>query len=788
MALIDRYLKKKDSKIELERSRPLLIDKYSPRKETPFTVEPEKKPLMSKIKEVGVGVGKFFARVGVEAANLLSSTLDFTADFLAGQAEKQTRKLSIGVGPFGIPIGKETEARKKAADRWKSFYEQTGGEATEKIKTFTEELREIDFIQPSEEWVNASTKEKFTKRLPETILNIGPGVVASLGMFAINPIAGFAASAGSVADEVKTIAIEEGVNEERAELLGLGTGLLVGWLDKIVPDEVFSPAQKKAFVGGFAKRIIKTGLKETATEVVQENIQLLAEATVREDVTKDEVVFRNLMSGLGGLLGGVGAQTTVSFVNGVRSGDIAGLEEDFDKPVEVVKKPEVEKVVPKAPVKPEAKVVISKPKTKEVIALEKLREPMQAQLKALKKLRSNLRDEGKDVTSVAVKIEELEGKSKGLSIQISQLTKKPPVVVPKPKIKEVTEKQIKTTKNLKDTKSTLRNIRQELSEAVTEAEGLATVAQEKRAGVNVENINKLKRIYALNKKFQEGDIETIRASRTGGLLNTVVENVQEIYPHMSEQEAFDFALELPTKAQESARTPGIRELEKKEKKLSKFLALLKTRQGELKIQEDDELSKEWVRALAIQEKLISIVKVPEKQLPVGEGKERVSRLQARLKGALNAASQEDIEELGLSTYNQMNQDIQIAKASEYVINNTEDAIRVVFGEIDPPKGILQNSVLVALIELGKTDTDVAIKVATLTATRFGQEINILKKILADNPVVMMQDIVNIRIETYEKKTGKIAKQRIKAEVKKIGGEIKVPDGKNWDSFLNSIKC
>jgi len=139
-------------------------------------------------------------------------------------------------------------------------------------------------------------------------------------------------------------------------------------------------------------------------------------------------------------------------------------------------------------------------------------------------------------------------------------------------------------------------------------------------------------------------------------------------------------------------------------------------------------------------------------------------LQARLKGALENTSQEDIEELGLTTFRQMNQDTQIAKAVEYVTNNTEEALKVVRGEIDPPKGILQNSIFAALVELGQVDTDVATQIATLTATRFGQEINILKKIFADNPVVMMQDIVKTRIKAYEKRTGKKVSKRVKQEI------------------------
>jgi len=1020
--LIDNYLKKKD-KINIERPRELLIDRYTTRERAPVIETKESKSLLDRIKSVGTGIGKFAARTGIEAANLFTSTLDFAADFLSGSIEKQTRRLSVQIGGplFSIPIGKETEVRKKAADRWKNFYASTGGEVTEKMKFFTEGLRKIDFIQPSEEWINASTKDKFTKKLPETILNIGPGVVSSLGMFAINPALGFAVSAGSVADEIKTVAMENGVSEERAELLGLGTGLFVGWLDKIVPDEVFSPQQKKTFISGFAKRILKTGLKEAGTEILQENVQLLAEATVREDITKDEVIIRNLMSGLGGVLGGVGAQTTVSFVNGIRSGDIGGLEEDFkvekvEKPVEktIVKPAEpirpitreleslyhgtsvdikggklefgagdikkggqagglfltddpdiakvfgekvykasheirsevvdltkdsgvdlfrkqigktyktfegeitkftkrdfdlmfpkgkadfasvsqypelVEKVVKsvgkrgiafnefaggkigktyqilegeipikldipqqpvsdikaKKPKKPETKLPSSLSRAKPrynfgrktfipefvsdidkalYITAQKNKskndglyrdfligngfsdteiDSRGAEVRDLIKQQASILEGGTQTDPQVIRLKDQRFFDKTeLSRQQVEVkvvgVKKPTFKKPKPvkiekkvsSVKEeiisVTDKKIENVKDIKGVRSILRNIRNELGEAIVVAEGRATVAQEQRRGLNIYNATKLKRIWTLNKKFREGDIETIRKSKSRQLVNDVIENVQELHPKMDEQEAFDFAIELPTKADETVRTPDIRALEKKEKTLRKYLDALKSKQKGLKIEEDDILFKEWQEALSLQEKLVKIIEVPRAQLPVGEGKEKVSRLQARLKGALENTSQEDIEELGLTTYRQMNQDAQIAKAVEYVTNNTEEALKVVRGEIDPPKGILQNSIFAALVELGQVDTDVATQIATLTATRFGQEINILKKIFADNPVVMMQDIVKTRIKAYEKRTGKKVSKRVKQEITKITKKVQPTTKEQWNSFLSEIRC
>lgn len=350
---------------------------------------------------------------------------------------------------------------------------------------------------------------------------------------------------------------------------------------------------------------------------------------------------------------------------------------------------------------------------------------------------------------------------------------------------KVIEDKIKTTKDIKGVRDTLRTIRQNLDEAITEAEGRAIVAQEQRAGLNIEDINQLKRVYYLNRKFQEGDIETIRRSKSGPLLNRVLENIQEKYPYFSEQEAFDFALELPTQADERIRTSEIIELEKKEKKLRKYLDQLRAKQKELNIQETELLTKEWESALAAQEKLIQIIRVPETQLPVGEGPERVSRLEARVKDALGRFAPYEQEALGLSTYRQMNKADQIAKASKYVSENTNEALKVLKGEIDPPTGILRNSIYVALKELGSADTQVATQIASLASTRLGQEISILSEIDADSPVSLMEDVVRARIEGF-KRRGKDVKQAIKKESDKI--KIDKPSMSDWDAFLASIRC
>lgn len=174
------------------------------------------------------------------------------------------------------------------------------------VKNFSDKVNVND-----PEWERAPLSEKLTTKLPETIYNIAPSIAGSLIPYLAGPEVGFAVSAGSVAEDVKDKALKSGVNPRRAEELGLVTGLAVGYIDKIVPSKQLEGAAKEEFTKGFLKRLAKTSFEEAGTEVAQENIQLAAEATFRDDLGWDEVKTRNAMSALGGLLGGAGINGAV---------------------------------------------------------------------------------------------------------------------------------------------------------------------------------------------------------------------------------------------------------------------------------------------------------------------------------------------------------------------------------------------------------------------------------------------------------------------------------------------
>ena len=183
------------------------------------------------------------------------------------------------------------------------------------------------------------------------------------------------------------------------------------------------------------------------------------------------------------------------------------------------------------------------------------------------------------------------------------------------------------------------------------------------------------------------------------------------------------------------------------------------------------------------------VEVPRSQIPVGTGKEKVSRLEARMKTELDKLTQDKIDELGLTTYKELNLKENRQKAAQYVADNPNDALKVLQGEIEAPQGILKNNILWAMMQEAKGDMNLAIKLASIEATRFGQELVALRGIDPNNPVKLLNEVVRFREKQFEKRYGKKPIAQIKEKVvREIRAKVKKPDRYDWNSFINSIEC
>ena len=189
-----------------------------------------------------------------------------------------------------------------------------------------------------------------------------------------------------------------------------------------------------------------------------------------------------------------------------------------------------------------------------------------------------------------------------------------------------------------------------------------------------------------------------------------------------------------------------------------------------------------------QEKLAKIIEVEQGNLPTGTGKQRISKLEARMKGVIGNATDEQIEQLGLATYNQMNKEETVAKAIEYVTENTNDALDVLSGKKDAPSGLSPEAIYVAMTQLGKDDLGLATRIASLQATALGQRISILSEIDKDSPVKYINEVYNLREESFKNRTKKSPAKAVKEEVESIKKEVKKAEKYDWNAFVKSIQC
>ena len=190
------------------------------------------------------------------------------------------------------------------------------------------------------------------------------------------------------------------------------------------------------------------------------------------------------------------------------------------------------------------------------------------------------------------------------------------------------------------------------------------------------------------------------------------------------------------------------------------------------------------------------------RLPVKEGVEKgVSGLEARMKGFLETEdvklAKKEAKERGLdiSVYDRMSKPEQMRKAAEYVEKTPQyEALEVLKGEREAPKGLLENAIMLALEQKSLRDKNVnlAMKLASLRSTRMGQEISILTEVEGTSPVSGLNEIIRARRDVATKKlrAGETLKTRRTSSVKEIKTEqtkfqLKVSE---VERILNEIIC
>ena len=265
-----------------------------------------------------LSVGKFFAKAGVTFTTMAADTMQFVADYLSRNSPIDLVGAISAPDPILSSLSTKTPQGRYIAEKWTQLVTPAVSRGGAVVEDFTQKLQSTPYIQPSQAWQEAAWQDRFSPNLlGETIFNTGADVAGSVAGFVVNPTAGFAISAGSVAQGLKEKARENGVDEKTSDRIAIGAGLIIGAVDKIVPDEVLRPFGK-AFsqrLGNFIFNTAKTAGKEALTEVAQEDIQMLAEVALRHDLSLDEFTSRNVMAAFGGLLGGGGMNTMATVVN-----------------------------------------------------------------------------------------------------------------------------------------------------------------------------------------------------------------------------------------------------------------------------------------------------------------------------------------------------------------------------------------------------------------------------------------------------------------------------------------
>lgn len=284
------------------------------------------------------GGRKFLIKSGANALKMSADALDFYTSYVVRNPDKVVKATLLPITGLRAPKMEDTPelaVKKRIKNDWQDFASElldSGYNPSRRAKKAMDKIILSDYMQPAKEWSEAPLSEKLTKRLPQTLVELGPSVVASIAMYGVNPTFGAASIIGSTAQDVKEEGMKYGLNESEAERLALPTGIAVGLMDRLVPAKIFS-GQRTKFAQGMMKRLARTivesgkrGLEEAGTEALQESIQIAAESTFRDDLGFDEIKTRNALSAVMGLFGGAGANIMTQAAISMREqGFSAGL-------------------------------------------------------------------------------------------------------------------------------------------------------------------------------------------------------------------------------------------------------------------------------------------------------------------------------------------------------------------------------------------------------------------------------------------------------------------------------
>ncbi len=200
------------------------------------------------------------------------------------------------------------------------------------------------------------------------------------------------------------------------------------------------------------------------------------------------------------------------------------------------------------------------------------------------------------------------------------------------------------------------------------------------------------------------------------------------------------------------------------------------------------------------------ITVPSKEQPVGTGKSKNSRLFERIKDTLGS----DYETKEIK-YNELSLEGQAEKVVSLISEDPEKAVRIARGYEEPPAGMTQNAVAVALAETARAKGDYITAArlwvqTSLRSTRLGQEIVSLRGDFSINePLNAVKKLLNSRMDQVTRRYSDIIKglalpegesmvkkvdALVKQEAKKLN-KVLTKAQKNIQSaqeIINALKC
>jgi len=179
--------------------------------------------------------------------------------------------------------------------------------------------------------------------------------------------------------------------------------------------------------------------------------------------------------------------------------------------------------------------------------------------------------------------------------------------------------------------------------------------------------------------------------------------------------------------------------------------------------------------------------------PVGRGAKKTSKLAIGIEA--KAIEKQLTADFGdLPQYRRVSMKDQAKRAVELVNKDADKARRISLGEVNPPSGLLPESVLIALEDKALAEGNVNLlrelsnSELTTEATAMGQRIRTLGERDPDSAIVRIREVTRARQDAIERKRGKPIDKLIDEETANIKRSVKPPTKGAWGNFINSIEC